>query len=213
MYRFFVIGLALVLVVSLFFVTVGIAGPGCCALADKSTDEASAKKAPDFTLANYDGKQVSLSDYKGKYVVLEWFNYDCPFCVYHYEPQTTMVDLANNYKDKNIHLVSINSTNYMTAEKNKEFAEKHGIFWPILDDKTGEVGHLYAATRTPHMFVIDPNGIIIYEGAIDNAPMGKVPAGEELVNYVDKALTEALAGKPISIPRTKEYGCTVKYAK
>lgn len=170
-------------------------------------------QAPAFKLKNYDGKEISLADFKGKYVVLEWFNYECPFCKYHYEPETTMVDLANKYKDKNVQFISINSTSHQTTAKNKAFAEEYNLSYPILDDRAGLIGHAFGAKRTPHMFIIDPRGTIVYEGAIDNAPLGKVPEGQEKVNYVDKALTELLAGKPVSVPKTEEYGCTVKYAK
>lgn len=181
--------------------------------ADQKKAKPQARIATDFTLADLDGKEISLSDYKGKYVILEWFNYDCPFVVYHYETVTTMVDIAKNHKDNNVHFLSINSTNYQTVDDNKKFAEKHGMFWPILDDRAGKVGRAYDAKRTPQMFIIDPNGVILYEGAIDNAPLGKVPDGQEKVNYVEKALSEILAGEPVSTPRTKEYGCTVKYGK
>jgi hypothetical protein len=85
--------------------------------------------------------------------------------------------------------------------------------FPILDDRPGKVGHAYGAKTTPHMFIIDTNGRIVYEGAIDNAPTGKVAEGQELTNYVDQALAELTAGKKISNPNTKPYGCTVKYPK
>lgn len=171
------------------------------------------REAPAFELKNYDGKEVGLADFKGKYVVLEWFNYECPFCKYHYETETTMVDLAEKYEDKNVQFISVNSTSHQSTGKNKAFAEKYNVPYPILDDRSGKVGRAYDAKRTPHMFIIDPKGYIVYEGAIDNAPLGKVPRGEKKINYVDRALTELLADKRISIPKTKEYGCTVKYAK
>lgn len=171
------------------------------------------KKAPAFTLKNYDGQEIKLSDYKGKIVVLEWFNYECPFVIYHYDQKSTMVDLANKYKDKNVVWLAINSTKHLTAEKNKQFATTHNLPYPILDDHTGEVGRAYGATNTPHMFIIDGQGNIVYEGAIDNAPLGKTPEGQQLINYVDKALTELTAGKKVTQALTKPYGCTVKYAQ
>src|SRR4030042_766607 len=98
------------------------------------------KKAPDFALKNYDGKEVKLADYKGKIVVLEWFNYECPFVRYHYEKASTMKDLAGKYKDKNVVWLAINSTSHQETSKNKEFAEGHNLLYPILDDTSGATG-------------------------------------------------------------------------
>ena len=167
-------------------------------------------KAPEFTLANYDGNMVSLADYKGKIVVLEWFNYECPFVKYHYEQSKSLIKLPEKYKDKGVVWLAINSTGHQTTEGNKEFAEKFKLSYPILDDRTGAVGHLYGAKTTPHMFIIDAKGNIAYSGAIDNSPMGKE---KNVINYVDKALAELTAGKEVSTPRTESYGCTVKYGK
>ena len=170
-------------------------------------------KAPDFKLKNHDGKEVKLADYTGKIVVLEWINHECPFVKYHYEKKPTMNELAKKYKDKKVVWLAIDSTNHQETEKNKKYAEKNKILHPILDDRSGKVGKAYKATNTPHMFIIDTNGNIAYNGAIDNAPLGKVPKDKELVNYVDKALKELTSGKAVSIPKTKPYGCTVKYRK
>ncbi|MBN1392194.1 MAG: thioredoxin family protein [Sedimentisphaerales bacterium] len=167
-------------------------------------------KAPEFSLANYDGKMVSLADYKGKIVVLEWFNYECPFVKYHYEKADTMIDVSNKYKDKGVVWLAMNSMAHLTTEGNKEFAEKYKLSYPILDDRTGTVGRLYGALTTPHMFIIDAKGNIAYNGAIDNSPLGKE---ENVINYVDKALEELTTGKEVSTASTKPYGCTVKYAK
>ena len=172
--------------------------------------EPAGKKAPDFTLKSFDGKSISVSDYRGKIVVLEWFNFECPYVVRHYG-QNTMVELANKYKDKNVVWLAMNSTSHTTPEANIEFAKKHNLPYPILDDRPGQVGHAYGAETTPHMFIIDRRGNIVYEGAIDNSPSGKTKAGEKLINYVDQALVELMGGKPISTPKTKPYGCTVKY--
>lgn len=168
-------------------------------------------KAPEFTLTNYDGKTIKLSDYKAKIVALEWFNYECPFVKYHYEKQRTMMELSDKYKDKNVIWLAINSTAHQTTEKNKEFADKYKIDYPILEDRTGQTGRAYGAKKTPHMFIIDAEGIIAYSGAIDNSPLGKNKNGE--INYVDQALAELTAGKPVSISNTEPYGCSVKYAK
>jgi len=175
--------------------------------------EQAGKKAPDFTLKTFDGKTVSLADYKGKIVVLEWLNFECPFSLYHYKTVNTMASLANKYKDKNVVWLAINSTSHTTEQANLDFAKQYKVPFPILDDRPGKVGHAYDAKTTPHMFIIDTNGRIVYEGAIDNAPTGKVAEGQELTNYVDQALAELTAGKKISNPNTKPYGCTVKYPK
>jgi peroxiredoxin len=172
------------------------------------------RPAADFTLKDFNGEAVQLSKLteKGKIVVLEWFNYDCPFVKDHYMAEkNTMVNLAEKYKDKNVVWLSINSTHYATAEATKAWAENHGIKQAILMDSDGKVGRLYKAKTTPHLFVIDTKGRIVYNGAIDNAPMGKTPEGKEPVNYVDQALTELLADKAVTITKTKPYGCSVKY--
>jgi peroxiredoxin len=170
-------------------------------------------KAPDFTLKNYDGNDVKLADYKGKIVVLEWFNYECPFVRYHYDKASTMKNLAAKYKDKNVVWLAINSTSHQETAKNKEFAKSHKILNPILDDASGKVGRAYHATNTPNLFVINTDGNIVYSGAIDNAPMGRASNGEKIVNYVDNALEALTSGKTVSVAKTKPYGCTVKYKK
>ena len=170
-------------------------------------------KAPDFTLKNYDGNDVKLSDYKGKIVVLEWFNYECPFVRYHYDKASTMKNLAAKYKDKNVVWLAINSTSHQETAKNKEFAKSHKILYPILNDASGTVGRAYHATNTPNLFVINTDGNIVYNGAIDNAPMGKTQNDEKIVNYVDEALEKLTSGKTVNIAKTKPYGCTVKYKK
>ncbi|HSW00339.1 MAG TPA: thioredoxin family protein [Sedimentisphaerales bacterium] len=169
------------------------------------------KQAPDFALDSFDGRNVRLSRYKGRVVVLEWINPDCPFSRYHYETTPTMANLAEKYKNKEVVWLAINSTHNTTPEANRQWAEKHKLPFPILDDRSGLVGKLYGARTTPHMFVIDQTGAIAYEGAIDNAPLGKSEPGAGTVNYVDKAVSELLAGKKVGTPATPPYGCTVKY--
>ncbi len=171
----------------------------------------SGRKAPDFTLQSFDGKTISLSDYKGKTVVLEWFNLECPFSLYHHETTNTMADLAAKYKSKGVAWFAVNSTNHTTPEANLQFIKKHKLGYPVLDDRSGKVGQAYGAKTTPHIFIIDGNGNIVYNGAIDNSPMGKTPGGEKPVNYVDKALGELISGGKVSTTQTKSYGCSVKY--
>jgi len=170
-------------------------------------------KAPDFTLTNYDGKTVKLSDYAGKTVVLEWFSYECPFAKYNYEKTSVVNDLVNKFKDKNVIFLAINSTGHQTTEKNKEFAEQFKVSHPILNDSPGTVGKAYGAQTTPHTFIIDAKGNIVYSGSFDNAPLGKIPEGAQYVNYINKALGELTGGKAVSTAETKPYGCLVKYGK
>jgi peroxiredoxin len=169
------------------------------------------RKAPSFALKSFDGKEVSLADFKGKIVVLEWLNDECPFVKYHYEKSNTMVELANRYKDKDVVWVAVNSTSHASAEQNKEFSDKHKIAYPILDDRSGKVGRAYRSISTPHMHVIDAKGGIVYTGGIDDSPLGRKKEG--VINYVDQALAELTSGKTVSTPATKPYGCSVKYAR
>ena len=165
--------------------------------------------APDFTLPDLEGTQVTLSKIEGVRV-LEWVNPDCPFVQRHYTAGT-MKKLASDYRAKGVTWLTINSTNYMTVEANQKFAEAHGLTQTIVLDPSGAVGHLYGAATTPHMFVIDASGKIVYAGAIDSDPRGT--GGAAVTNYVAAALDELLAGKPVSTPETTPYGCSVKYAK
>jgi peroxiredoxin len=169
------------------------------------------KQAPDFELDSFDGRTVRLSKYRDRIVVLEWMNGECPFSRYHYETTRTMADLAEKYKSKEVVWLAINSTNNTTPQANRDFAQKHKLPYPILDDRSGLVGKQYGARNTPHMFVIDKTGAIAYEGAIDNAPLGKQEPGAGSINYVDKAISELLEAKKVSTPATPPYGCTVKY--
>jgi peroxiredoxin len=121
-----------------------------------------------------------------------------------------MATLAKKYQSKNVVWLAVNSTNHTTPKANKAFAEKHKLPFPILDDRSGKVGRAYGARTTPHIFIINPRGRIVYNGAIDDSPMGKKKEG--VVNYVDNVLAELTAGKAVSISNTKSYGCSVKYA-
>ncbi|MBK7860905.1 MAG: thioredoxin family protein [Archangiaceae bacterium] len=172
--------------------------------------------APDFSLPDLDGKTVKLSDFKGKTVVLEWFNPECPF-VKASHTKGSLVSTAKKQSDKGIVWLSVNSgavgKQGAGAEKSREGAKGFGMSNPVLLDAEGTVGKAYGATNTPHLFVIDKGGKLVYRGAIDNSPdgEGKSPEGGKLVNYVDAALDELAAGKPVSVTETKAYGCGVKY--
>ena len=166
-------------------------------------------RAPDFTLSDVSGNRVTLSKIEGVRV-LEWVNPDCPFVQRHYQAGT-MKNLAAEYGAKGVTWLTVNSTNYMDAAANQKFAETHGLSQRILVDQDGSVGHLYGAQTTPHMFVIDAAGTIVYAGAIDDDPRGS--KGNAANNYVAAALDEVLAGKTVTTAETKPYGCSVKYAK
>jgi peroxiredoxin len=165
--------------------------------------------APQFTLQDQNGKSVSLSDYAGKIVVLEWTNPDCPVVQRHYRAKT-MTTLVKQYQPQNVIWLAVNSTHDSTNSINLTWANDQGINYPILNDATGATGHAYGAKSTPGMYIIDKTGNLVYSGAIDNDPQGDKT---EKVNYVSKALDEILAGKPVSIAETKSYGCAVHYAK
>jgi len=164
--------------------------------------------APDFELTDQDGKTVRLSDFAGKIVVLEWTNPDCPYVQRHYRAGT-MVRLANKYRDKGVVWLAINTTNYFDRGKNAEWHARQKLPYPVLDDSDGRVGKAYGAKTTPHMYVVDGSGALVYAGAIDDDSAAR--RGDEATNYVDAVLTDLLAGKPPRISQTRPYGCSVKY--
>ena len=166
------------------------------------------KPAPDFTLTDQKGHTVQLSDFKGKVVVLEWTNPECPFVQRHYKAGTMKI-LSKFYAEQGVVWLAMDSTYTMNQEKNAAWAEQQQIAYPVLDDHEGKAGKAYGARNTPHMFVIDAKGNIAYQGAIDNNPSGEKK--EDLVNYVAQALNAVLAGEPVAIPETRPYGCSVKY--
>ena len=172
--------------------------------------------APDFTLKDLDGKDVSLASFKGKTVVLEWFNPGCPF-VKKSHTVGSLVDTAKRHTANGVVWLAINSGGpgkqghdvRLNADSAKTWAMPH----PVLRDENGAVGKADGATNTPHRFVIDAAGTVVYGGAIDNSPdaEGKSPTDGKLVNYVDAALSALAAGQPIEVHDTKAYGCSVKY--
>lgn len=166
--------------------------------------------APTFSLEDQDGKKVSLSDFAGKIVVLEWTNPDCPFVKRHYAAKT-MTTTANKYKDKDVVWLAINTTYYMGKDKYKEWIKANNISYPILDDHEGTIGRMYGAKTTPHMFIIGKDGKLVYQGGIDNDAGGD--KDNPVINYVDQALAELTASKAVSVAQTRPYGCSVKYAQ
>jgi peroxiredoxin len=173
--------------------------------------------APDFTLTGIDGKAVTLSSFKGKTVVLEWFNPGCPFVRKAHTVGSLKDDAARATADGVVWL-AVNSAasgkQGFGADANRKVAAEYGMTHPILLDEDGQVGRAYGATNTPNMYVIDAQGTLVYRGAIDNSPdgEGQSPTDGKLVNYVDEALAALEAHQPVKVPETKAYGCGVKYA-
>jgi peroxiredoxin len=172
--------------------------------------------APDFTVTDSTGKPVHLADYKGKFVVLEWTNPECPFVRKHYD-SANMQTLQKEWAAKDVVWLSVNSTNQSSfeyksgAQMNSWMRSQGAAQKAVLIDGDSATGRQYAAKTTPHMFVIDPKGQIVYAGAIDDKRSSRPEDVKTANNYVRLALTEATAGKPVSTPSTTPYGCSVKY--
>ncbi len=194
-----------------------IAGAACALLsAPVMAKEAKiGESAPDFTLKNLDGVEVKLADHLDKTIVLEWTNYECPF-VKKFYVKGDMPGLQKKYTDKGVVWLTISSGpegkqgNYTASEYKTKAAEHGDASTHILLDRDGKVGKAYGASNTPHMFVIS-NGKLVYDGAIDSNRSPKQADIADAENYVSKALDEVLAGKPVTKPKTKPYGCGVKY--
>ena len=174
------------------------------------------KAAPGFKLTDTNGKTHQLSDFKGKYVVLEWLNYDCPFVKKHYGSGNMQSTQKKAEAKKAVWLSIVSSAkgkqgNYAAAELNKMSEERKATPTAILVDEDGTVGHLYDAKTTPHMFIINPKGTLIYKGAIDDKASTDAEDIKGAKNYVLMALDEATAGKNVTDSSTKPYGCGVKY--
>ncbi len=174
------------------------------------------KAAPGFTLPDQHGNQHSLSDFKGKYVILEWLNHGCPFVVKHYR-SGNMQKLQKQFTDDGVIWLSIISSapgkqGHMTGEEIIAYNEANNVAATgVLLDPEGTVGRAYDAKRTPEMFIINPEGVIVYHGAIDSDSGRGVDSIKNAENYVIKAMKELKAGKEVSTPITRPYGCTVKY--
>ena len=174
------------------------------------------RPAPDFSSTDINGKTVKLSDYKGKIVVIESYNSDCPYCHNHYATGA-MQELQTDLAAKGVVWLVVDSVNkknmsYRTPEQAlKEMAAEKMDVTAWLDDNSGVIGHLYDMKTTPHCFVVAADGTLVYDGAIDNRPS---PSGDPRTakNYVRAAVDELLAGKPVSVSETKPYGCAVHYA-
>ena len=174
------------------------------------------KPAQDFSLADSFGKTHSLSDYKGQIVVLEWLNHGCPFVKKHYK-SGNMQKLQKMYAEKGVIWFSIVSSapgkqGYMTPEEATESIKQHNASpKALLLDPDGTVGKLYGAKTTPHMFIIDSAGNLVYNGSIDDIRSANPDDIDKAQNYVRMALDELLAGKKVSVQTSQPYGCSVKY--
>lgn len=172
--------------------------------------------APDFTLTDGKGQAHSLSAFLGKFVVLEWVNFECPFVGKHYG-SGNMQKLQKAYTAKDVVWLAINSSapgkqgHYAPAEIESR-SKRHGAaFSAYLADSDGKVGRAYGAKTTPHMFLIDPSGKLLYAGGIDDKPSTELADVKTAKNHVQAALDEALAGKAVSVTSSQPYGCAVKY--
>jgi len=187
------------------------------ALAASASAQRVGQPAPDFTGTDSQGQTHKLSEYRGKYVVLEWTNNGCPFTLKHYT-SGNMQALQKQWTAKGVVWLTVLSSHpgaqgYMTAAaENTYLAREHAVPTAALLDPSGAIGHEYEAKTTPDMYVIDPSGKLIYAGAIDNRPTTDVDDVKGATNYVSAALTEAMAGRPVADSYTRPYGCSVKYA-
>jgi peroxiredoxin len=171
--------------------------------------------APDFTLSDTAGKPVKLSQFKGKLVVLEWNNPGCPFVRKHY--QGNMQALQKDFTNQGVVWLAINSTEEASgdhlspAQLARWMTEKGASPSATLMDEDGNVGKAYGARVTPHMFIVNTQGLLAYAGAIDSIPTARVADIEKATNHVRQGLTELLAGQPVSVTTSQAYGCSVKY--
>jgi hypothetical protein len=173
--------------------------------------------APAFTLTDTQGRAVKLADFKGRHVVLEWVNPGCPYVQKHYNGGN-LPATQKQARAKDVVWLAVNSTaaDHYDYRKPADLAawleSKGAAATATLMDADGKVGRAYGARTTPHMYVIDPAGTLVYAGAIDSIPSASASDIKSATNYVNQALGEALAGKPISKPVSQAYGCSVKYA-
>jgi len=165
------------------------------------------QSAPDFTLRDETGASHALHQYRGKVVVLEWTNPECPFVQRHYADKTMQKTLAA-FAGKPVVWLVIDSSHFNTPEKSTAWKQQQGFLPPVLQDESGTVGHAYGAKTTPHMFVVDAQGTLRYAGAVDDDPHGRNPSA---VNYVRQAVDAVLSGQTVPVTTSAPYGCSVKY--
>jgi len=186
---------------------------GCVPPSVASEPAAIGSPAPDFTLTDTDGAAVSLSSFAGKTVVLEWFNPDCPFVKYAHGANGPLKGQPARVTSDDVVGIAINSgapgKQGYGLERNQRARTEYGMDYPVLLDESGAVGRTYGAKTTPHLYVIDPTGTLVYAGGLDDAPMGTGNAS----NHVDACLADLAAGRDVANAASKPYGCSVKYGK
>jgi peroxiredoxin len=175
------------------------------------------QQAPNFSGKDSHGQTIQLSQYRGKYVVLEWTNSGCPYTLKHYD-SGNMQRLQREWRAKGVVWLTILSSapghqGYKTAaEENAYIRKVHADPTAAILDPSGKIGLLYDAKTTPEMYIIDPSGKLIYQGAIDNRPTTDPADIKGANNYVSDALTQAMSGHPVTAAYNRPYGCSVKYA-
>lgn len=197
-----------------WMLSLGVVLAAVPALAQKTAAEVG-KPAPAFTLTSHEGKKVSLADHKGKTVVLEWFNNECPYVKKHYD-SGNMQELQAKNRAGDVVWLTINSSapgkqGHLKADEAKKLHQERKMAGVLLLDPTGEVGKRYGAKTTPHMYIIDKEGKLVYAGAIDSDSSSDPKTIATAQNYVTQALAELSGGKPVATATTKPYGCAVKY--
>jgi peroxiredoxin len=176
------------------------------------------KPAPEFTGKTFDGKTVKLSELKGNLVVLEWHNQNCPYVKKHYD-SNNMQKLQAEWRNKGVKWVTVissapGSQGYVTPEEEAKYLkEKNASPDAVIMDTDGKIGSAFGAKTTPHMFIVDKAGLLVYNGAIDDKNTSDAEDIPKSKNYVSAALGEAMLGKPVSVASTTPYGCGVKYKK
>ena len=169
--------------------------------------------APDFVLTDTTGASVQLSSFKGSVVVLEWFNADCPFIVSAHG-EGPLRTLPAEAAKQGVVWLAVNSSaegkQGHGVERNSRARDEYGLPRPVLLDASGDVGRQYGAKTTPHLYIVDASGMLVYRGGLDNAPRGEAPAGG-LQPFFQNALTSVQNGKAVNVSDTKAYGCSVKY--
>ena len=188
----------------------------CAAVATAQSGAVVGEKAPNFELTDAYGETHNLSDFEGKYVILEWLNHDCPFVKKHYDGNN-MQELQKRYTDEGAIWLSIISSvpgtqGHLQPEEAQEITKaKNASPTAVLLDVDGAVGKMYDARVTPHMYIINPEGVLEYNGAIDDKPTARLRDLEGAHNYVVAAMTSLMNGEPVEVKTNTPYGCTVKY--
>lgn len=196
--------------------SIGILAPVASPLAAQMEDPEINAPAPVFSLPDTYGETHHLADYQGKWVILEWLNYGCPFVQKHYRSGNMQALQERYIAEGAVWLAIVSSAPgkqgyYEPAEMNAQNEENGIKATAVLLDPEGTVGMMYAAKTTPQMYVINPEGVLLYNGAIDDRPSSRLSDIEGATNYLVQAMDEAMAGEPVSQPMTQPYGCSVKY--